>query len=161
MPPAVLLIGFAVAYCLATSTAYAAEAPAAGLKIARASIGINVRIPRVLSLQLLDHPPAFTVSAEDAKRGEVVVQGTRIEIHANDPAGFRLRGEVSGSQVAEVEITGLGAGFRVHEGESISVLMPRTDARPVARAVEYRFVLQPGTVAGRYEWPAVLRVEKR
>lgn len=156
-----MLTGFAVAHCLATLPAHAAQSTAPGPKVARASLGIGLRIPPVLSLQLLDHPTAFVVSDEEAARGEVVVRGARLEIRANDPAGFRLKGEISGAQVTQVEITGLDTGIVVHEGMPLAVQMPRTELRPVARVVEYRFVLRPGTAAGRYEWPAALRVESR
>lgn len=161
IPPNSLPAGFAVAYCLATFPAIASQSTAPGPKVARASLGISVRIPPVLSLQLLDHPAALTVSDEEAARGEVLVRGARLEIRANDPAGFRLKGEISGAQVSQVEITGLDAGLRVQEGMAFDVHLPRTEAHAVPRTVEYRFVLRPGTAAGSYQWPAALRVESR
>ncbi len=129
-------------------------ATASGALAAQAGVQFRINIPTVLRMGLRDHPRELLVSADDARRGFVVVTGPGIEIAANHRQGSQLNARLVESLVEEVEIGGLAAPVRFQPGVA-SVNLPRT-VRTEMRPVEYRMKLAHAVAAGSYPWPVSL-----
>jgi hypothetical protein len=141
------------------SPAAGAATDANGALVAKAVVGLVVSIPRVLSLQLLDHPGSVTLSEQDVVRGEIVVRGTRLDIAANQRTGYVLRAELVNQAFSGLEIAGLERALH-SDGGPVVLPMRSTAGRPRSEPlpVEYRLLLAAGTRPGTYAWPVALSV---
>ncbi|WP_171161596.1 hypothetical protein [Usitatibacter palustris] len=143
------------------AVAGASQLARAGPSAPSAAVRIVVSVPRVLTLQLLDHPQTLEVGAQDVARGHVTVRGPRVDILANDRAGYRLRADLHGAAFDNVEVVGLDAPLAAGREGSV-VRMPSQAGKPRAppRSVEYIFRLDRDALPGVYRWPVALSLEQ-
>jgi hypothetical protein len=143
---------------IAIAVAWLAGIPSAAQDVARhsarAEMQFQVRIPRVVSIRLENHPATIRVTPSDIARGELAVDDARIGIVINVRQGIILRTEVVHPAFSGVVIEGLHADIATHDRVS-HVWVPR-GAGAAGRAVRYRLRLAPGTVPGVYAWPVKL-----
>ncbi|QJR15864.1 hypothetical protein [Usitatibacter palustris] len=133
---------------------------ARGKAAAGAELRFTINVPRVLKLELLDHPPTLEVSAQDVALGHVTVRGLRLDILANDRAGYRLRAQLSGAAFDGVEVVGLDEPVAAgREGTVVRMPSNAGKARAAPRGVEYIFRLERDAQPGVYRWPVVLSLE--
>lgn len=143
------------------SSASSGIAQASGSPVAKAVLGFAVKIPRVLSMRLVDHPSSVTVSEQDVARREIVVRGARVDIAANHRNGYVLHAQLVGEAFTGLEFAGLERTLR-SDGGLIVVPMPSTAGRPRSepRPVEYRLLLAAHTTPGTYAWPVALSIQE-
>ncbi len=144
-------LAFPVALGIGIPAVAAPEAPRSG-----ASVHFRVHIPLVMRLTLHDHPKQLRVTAEDAARGYVDVNGARIETAANHPRGYTLQVRLASSLVDEVAIDGLARA--VVAGGDAAVAMPPMRALEGPLPVSYRLKLAAAVTPGTYAWPVALAV---
>lgn len=151
----------AVLFGLATTPALAASSSGSGRGAlsASASIDLQVRIPRVLEMRLLDHPSTVNVTPYDIANGEVVVTGTRLELVSNDRNGYWIAAALRGP-FAAATIEGLDAPMHI-DSTGGRVLMPGHVgmSRPKPYLVRYHLRLRDGAAPGTYRWPVALSIE--
>jgi hypothetical protein len=133
---------------------------ARGKSAASAELHFVINVPRVLKLELLDHPRTLEVSAQDVALGHVTVRGLRLDIRANDRGGYRLRAQLNGGAFEGVEVLGLDAPLAAgREGAVVRMPPQASEGRAAPRAVEYIFRLERGAQPGVYRWPVTLSLE--
>ena len=129
--------------------------PAAAL--ARESVDLRVRIPRVLALEMEGHPARVRVTEADVARGEVVVHGPRVRIAANDRDGFVLRAQLATGPFGGFEVGGLPAALAC-ECDAAHAAM-RVPGNRLEAAVAYRLRLAAHASPGVYRWPLTLSLQ--
>lgn len=127
---------------------------------ARASIDVQITVPRVAKLQLLGHPSSIAVTSEDIARGHVMVSGASIDLVVNDPHGYELKTELRDANFTAVHIAGLPAQV-VATNDAPVTHMPSMVGRPRPRpaSVEYELDLAPTAQPGTYAWPVALSLQ--
>lgn len=152
-------IGLAIALLATAGGAHAASQAAvgAGPLSARATVDFAINVPRVMRMQLLDHPATIAVTSEDIARGYVRVSGPRIDLLVNDRQGYAVRAELQGTAFTEARISGL-PGAIVATREAALAQMPTMvgRARPQPYNVTYELKLAVDAAPGPQPWPVAL-----
>jgi hypothetical protein len=149
------------AVALATPRPAGASAQhAEGAGPATASIRLAIKAPRVMRIQLLDHPATVSVSAEDVARGFVTVTGPRIDLLVNGWQGYTVRSEIVGSAFSGARVAGLPAPINATREPALAHF-PSMTGRPRAQpyAVVYELQLSADTAPGVHPWPVALALD--
>lgn len=102
--------------------------------------------------------PVIHVTADDVARGVVEVRGgSRLVITTRSPAGYAVDFYTNGKLFQAVEIDGIGNAVALGTTGGTVVQQQAAAGRHVV-ALNYRFVLTPGTAPGTYAWPLELAV---
>ena len=136
-----------VAGALALPAGAASEIVPGG--VARAAVDFKITIPAVARLQLLNHPDAVEITAEDIARGTLRVTGAALDLLVNNPRGYSLRAEVANATFTAARIVNLPA--------SMPTMVGRPRSAPVP--VEYELAIAPAAQPGRYAWPVSLSIQ--
>lgn len=98
------------------------------------------------------------VTAEDVARGAVEVRGSsRLVMTTDSPTGYAVEFSSRGNLFQAVRIEGTGSAVEL--GPMGGTLVQREAARGRrVIALNYRFLLSPGTTPGTYPWPLDLAV---
>lgn len=148
-----------IALLAAAGGAHAASqvATGAGPLTAKAAVDIAISIPRVMRMQLLDHPATVAVTSEDIARGYLRVAGPRIDLLVNDRQGYAMRAELLGTAFTEARISGLPGAITATR-EAALAQMPTMVGRPRPQPynVVYELKLSPGATPGPQAWPVAL-----
>ena len=152
-----ILVSIALLATAGGSHAASQVATGSGPLAAKAAVDFAVTVPRVMRMQLLDHPPTVSVTPEDIARGYVRVSGPRVDLLVNDRQGYSVRAEIMGTAFTEARISGL-PGAIVATREAALAQMPTMvgRARPQPFNVVYELKLSPGATAGQHAWPVGL-----
>lgn len=151
------LMAAAVAALLALGPGLPGTAAAAGG--AEGGVSVSARVLPYARLEVLAQPSSLHVTAVDAARGYVEVDGvSRLSIRSNSPRGYALVVEGRSEILTGVVIRGLGPDVALAVAGG-TLLRPPADPRA---AIEirpgYRFALAPGTPPGEYPWPVTLSI---
>ena len=138
----------AIALTLTLATALPAMAGQA-----RASFTVSVVVPARVTLAAIDQPSQITVSAADLERGYKDVSASYRVSH-NDRRGYLLSLSPRLGVTREIEVQGLAAAWVLRE-DSVEIVQA---APPGSHefALEYRLVLDPAAVPGRYPLPVLV-----
>lgn len=109
-------------------------------------------------MRLLGHPSTIVLGEGDVAKGEIVVQGGRLDVRANGRDGYVLRAELAGANFEQVVISGLEAPITAKADEGYAARLP--SAHRETAELEYRLRLRRGISPGRYAWPVSLTVQE-
>ncbi len=98
------------------------------------------------------------VTAEDVAKGMVEVRGgSRIAITTDSPGGYTVDFHGRSPLIQTAWIGGIGHAVEIDSRGGTVVEREVASGRRVV-AIDYRFVLSPDAVAGRYAWPLDMAV---
>ena len=103
---------------------------------------------------MMEHQaPTIQVTADDVAKGVVQVRGgSRFVITTHTPTGYTVDFFTGGALFQAVGIDGIGCAVELGPTGGTVVQQEVAAGRRVV-AVDYRFVLAPGTTPGTYAWP--------
>lgn len=100
------------------------------------------------------------VTAEDVARGAVEVRGgSRLVVTVDSPTGYAVDFHSRGNVFQAIWVDGIGSAVELGAMGGTVVHREATTGRRVI-ALNYRFVLSPGTTPGTYAWPLDLVVRR-
>jgi hypothetical protein len=111
-------------------------------------------VPRA-SVEATSAPATVEVTAADLATGYKDVAAT-YRVRTNDPGGYFLSFATRSGLTRAVEITGLGAPVLLEE--SGADVLRQQPSRDQLYSLGFRLHLAPGSPAGTYELPVVVRV---
>ena len=143
---------------LAASPRTAPAAQDSAKRSASVALDFVVRIPVVLKVRAVREPARLDVSAEDALRGYVDVDGAiALEIVSNSRHGFGIRlqaiNPIAGAAIFRRVATPLHVVGRANE---LSFTRVAGDPTVTTLRTGIRIALAPGTAPGTYPWPVAI-----
>ena len=108
---------------------------------------------------MMEHQaPTIQITADDVAKGVVQVQGgSRFVITTRMPTGYTVDFFTRGALFQAVGIDGIGRAVELGPTGGTVVQQEAAAGRRVV-AIDYRFVLAPGTTPETYAWPLALAV---
>ena len=115
-----------------------------------ASFVVSVNVPARAILQVVEQPALIQISEQDVQRGYKDV-AARYRVESNTARGWLLRLAPRLGVAQQIEVQGLRSPV-VLAADAVEVHRPRA-GEPEPLALQYRFVLEPGTPPGSYHLP--------
>ena len=146
----------AAAVAVLALLAPAGSAPRASAARAQIAVGATVLARALIAAQ--SSPDGIEISAADIARGYLdVPRATRLTIANTSPYGYALDVWPAAPVFREVLIVGFGGEVRLRDdGGAIVARGAHGQALPLT--LDFRFLLAPGVLPGRYPWPLKFQV---
>jgi hypothetical protein len=120
---------------------------------ARTNFNVSATVNAVAKLQVQSEPAEILVSDEDLRRGFIdVVQPTDLLIRSNSATGYVLDLTTLTPMLSSLVVRGLQSEQSL-SGEGGAIVQRWHAPQTVALSLQFRLMLAPGLVAGRYPWP--------